>query len=85
MQSSTHEAVVIATNVTTQVSTDFILSTLGPYGKYSSCLYPTGKESLAEAETLMLESYCVKAQLRDGLDILDLGCGTLVLMTLKFT
>jgi cyclopropane fatty-acyl-phospholipid synthase-like methyltransferase len=23
----------------------------------------------------MLESYCVKAQLRDGLDILDLGCG----------
>ena len=26
----------------------------------------------------MLESYCVKAQLRDGLDILDLGCGTFV-------
>lgn len=23
----------------------------------------------------MLESYCTKAQLRDGLDILDLGCG----------
>ncbi|KAF8813876.1 S-adenosyl-L-methionine-dependent methyltransferase [Phlegmacium glaucopus] len=58
-----------------EVSTDFILSTLGPYGKYSSCLYPTGRETLAEAEKLMLESYCTKAQLRDGLDILDLGCG----------
>jgi len=57
------------------VSTKFILSTLGPYGKYSSCLYPTGKETLAEAETLMLESYCEKALLRDGLEILDLGCG----------
>ncbi|KAF8973037.1 S-adenosyl-L-methionine-dependent methyltransferase [Flammula alnicola] len=58
-----------------EVSTEFILSTLGPYGKYSACLYPTGRETLAEAEELMLESYCTKAQLRDGLDILDLGCG----------
>ncbi|KAF9478790.1 S-adenosyl-L-methionine-dependent methyltransferase [Pholiota conissans] len=58
-----------------EVSTEFILSTLGPYGKYSSCLYPTGRETLAEAESLMLESYCAKAQLKDGLDILDLGCG----------
>jgi len=59
------------------VSTQFILSCLGPYAKYSSCLYPTGKETLEEAEILMLESYCEKAQLKDGLDILDLGCGIL--------
>ena len=59
-----------------EVSTKFMLSTLGPYAKYSSCLYPTGKETLAEAEVLMLESYCEKAQLRDGLDVLDLGCGS---------
>ena len=52
-----------------------MLSCMGPCAKYSCCLYPTGKESLAEAEVLMLESYCEKAQLRDGLDILDLGCG----------
>ncbi|EKM54189.1 uncharacterized protein PHACADRAFT_257858 [Phanerochaete carnosa HHB-10118-sp] len=58
-----------------EVSTQFILSCLGPYAKYSSCLYSTGKESLEEAEVLMLESYCEKAQLRDGLDVLDLGCG----------
>jgi cyclopropane fatty-acyl-phospholipid synthase-like methyltransferase len=58
-----------------KVSTKFILSTLGPYAKYSSCLYPTGKETLAEAEILMLESYCRKAQMEDGQDVLDLGCG----------
>ncbi|KAJ7172544.1 S-adenosyl-L-methionine-dependent methyltransferase [Mycena filopes] len=58
-----------------EVTTQFILSTLGPYAKYSSCLYTTGKETLAEAEVLMLESYCEKAQLRDGQDVLDLGCG----------
>ncbi|KAI8972236.1 S-adenosyl-L-methionine-dependent methyltransferase [Trametes punicea] len=58
-----------------EVSTSFMLSCLGPYAKYSCCLYPTGKETLEEAEILMLESYCEKAQLKDGLDILDLGCG----------
>ncbi|KAJ7646851.1 S-adenosyl-L-methionine-dependent methyltransferase [Roridomyces roridus] len=58
-----------------EVSTDFWLSVLGPRAKYSACLYPTGKETLAEAELLMLESYCVKADLRDGQTILDLGCG----------
>ncbi|KIJ04747.1 hypothetical protein PAXINDRAFT_94351, partial [Paxillus involutus ATCC 200175] len=57
------------------VSTRFILSCLGPYAKYSSCLYPTGNETLEEAEVLMLESYCEKAQLKDGMAVLDLGCG----------
>lgn len=32
---------------------------------------------LDEAEVLMLESYCTKAKLADGQQILDLGCGTL--------
>lgn len=58
-----------------EVSTDFLMSCLGPFAKYSSCLYPTGNETLEEAEVLMLESYCEKARLRDGIDILDLGCG----------
>ncbi|KAG6911156.1 hypothetical protein DXG01_003896 [Tephrocybe rancida] len=58
-----------------EVSTKFILSTLGPYAKYSSCLYLTGEETLAQAEISMLESYCEKAQLKDGQEILDLGCG----------
>lgn len=58
-----------------QVSTPFIQSCLGKRMKYSCCLYPTGRESLDEAEERMLEIYCERAQLRDGLDILDLGCG----------
>ncbi|KAJ3925687.1 MAG: S-adenosyl-L-methionine-dependent methyltransferase [Lentinula lateritia] len=58
-----------------EVSTNFILSTLGPCAKYSACLFPSGNESLEEAEVLMLESYCEKAQLQDGQDVLDLGCG----------
>lgn len=43
--------------------------------KYSCCLYPTGKETLEQAELAMLESYCTKARLEDGMDVLDLGCG----------
>jgi cation-transporting ATPase 13A3/4/5 len=43
--------------------------------KYSCCLYPTGKESLEQAEVEMLESYVEKAALVDGMEILDLGCG----------
>lgn len=52
-----------------------MLSCMGKRAKYSCCLYETGKESLDEAEEAMLESYCVKAKLQDGQDVLDLGCG----------
>lgn len=58
-----------------QVATEFIQSCLGPNMKYSCALYPTGKETLEQAEVLMLESYCVKAKLLDGMSVLDLGCG----------
>ncbi|KAJ4483879.1 S-adenosyl-L-methionine-dependent methyltransferase [Lentinula aciculospora] len=58
-----------------EVSTSFILSTLGPWAKYSSCQFPTGHETIDEAEALMLDDYCEKAQLQDGQDVLDLGCG----------
>ncbi|CAO1614834.1 unnamed protein product [Parajaminaea phylloscopi] len=58
-----------------EVDTDFMLSCLGKRAKYSCCLYETGRESLDEAEEAMLASYCSKAQLKDGQDVLDLGCG----------
>ncbi len=48
---------------------------LGPHRKYSSCLYPTGKESLGEAEAIALAETCAHAALADGQDILELGCG----------
>jgi cyclopropane fatty-acyl-phospholipid synthase-like methyltransferase len=58
-----------------EVGTSVLAGMLGPRMKYSACLYPTGKESLAQAEVAMLESYVAKADLRDGQEILDLGCG----------
>lgn len=53
----------------------FFVDCLGPRLKYSSCYYPNGDESLAEAEEAMLELYSRRAQLKDGQDILELGCG----------
>jgi len=53
----------------------FFEQCLGPRLKYSSCYYPTGNETLAEAEDAMLALYCERAELADGQDILELGCG----------
>ncbi|MBM3789551.1 MAG: class I SAM-dependent methyltransferase, partial [Acidobacteria bacterium] len=39
------------------------------------CYYPAGKESLDQAEEHMLALTCERAQVRDGMDILELGCG----------
>ncbi|KAG1777775.1 S-adenosyl-L-methionine-dependent methyltransferase [Suillus placidus] len=58
-----------------EVSTKFILSCIGPYAKYLTCLYPTGHEILEQAEISMLESYCEKVHLTDVMDVLDVGCG----------
>lgn len=56
-----------------EVGTGVLAGTLGPRMKYSSCLYPKGTETLAQAEVEMLGSYMEKAELKDGMDILDLG------------
>ena len=54
---------------------EFFALTLGPRRKYSCCLYPTGTETLAEAEIAALEQTIDNAGLRDGQSILELGCG----------
>src|SRR5579863_5481525 len=54
---------------------EFFAATLGPRCKYSSCLYPTGRETLAEAEELALAETVRHAGLVDGQAILELGCG----------
>jgi cyclopropane-fatty-acyl-phospholipid synthase len=54
---------------------EFFVHCLGPQLKYSSAYYPTGLESLAQAEEAMLELYGRRAELADGQDILELGCG----------
>ncbi|KAF6840803.1 cyclopropane-fatty-acyl-phospholipid synthase [Colletotrichum musicola] len=58
-----------------EVGTGVLAACLGPRMKYSCCLYPKGGETLAQAEIAMLQTYVEKAELRDGMSILDLGCG----------
>lgn len=58
-----------------EVGTGVYAETLGPRMKYSSCLYPKGTETLGEAEVAMLKAYVERAELKDGMRILDLGCG----------
>ena len=58
-----------------EVPAAFYGHVLGPRRKYSSCLFPTGRESLAEAEELMLALAAERAELADGQHVLDLGCG----------
>ncbi len=53
----------------------FFERVLGPQLKYSCCLYPDGRESLAEAEERALAETALHADLRDGQDVLELGCG----------
>ncbi len=48
---------------------------LGPRLKYSCCYFPSGRETLAQAEEAMLELYAQRAELADGQQILELGCG----------
>jgi cyclopropane-fatty-acyl-phospholipid synthase len=58
-----------------EVPAAFFGTVLGPHRKYSCCLYPTGRETLAEAEALALMDTVEHAALADGQDILELGCG----------
>ena len=48
---------------------------LGKRLKYSGCYYPRGDESLEQAEDAMLKLYGWRAELADGQQILELGCG----------
>jgi len=58
-----------------EVPTAFYRYCLGPRLKYSSGLYSTGQETLAQAEEEMLALTVERAQIRDGQRILELGCG----------
>ena len=53
----------------------FMALALGARMKYSCAWYPKGNETLDEAEEAMLVLTCDRAQLADGQDVLELGCG----------
>ena len=58
-----------------EVPAEFFHLHLGPRLKYSCALYPRGDETLAQAEDAMFALYAERAQIQDGMKILDLGCG----------
>jgi cyclopropane-fatty-acyl-phospholipid synthase len=53
----------------------FFEGVLGPRMKYSCGLWSRGAASLAAAEEAMLALTCARAELADGMRVLDLGCG----------
>jgi len=58
-----------------EVPTDFFKLVLGPRMKYSSGYWPREDTTFAESEEAMLALSCERAQLSDGQDVLELGCG----------
>jgi cyclopropane-fatty-acyl-phospholipid synthase len=58
-----------------ELPTRFFELCLGHRLKYSSAYYPTGNETLDDAEEAMLALYGERAGLADGQRILELGCG----------
>ncbi len=58
-----------------ELPTAFFECCLGRRLKYSGCLFPTGAETLDQAEEAMLALYVERGRIADGQEILDLGCG----------
>lgn len=58
-----------------EVPTAFFQQVLGPRLKYSCCYFPGTDTTLAEAEEAILALFCRRAELEDGMRVLELGCG----------
>ena len=58
-----------------EVSEEFFFHCLGAQRKYSSCFWMPDTEDLDEAEILALKQTCEHADIQDGQQILELGCG----------
>ena len=58
-----------------QIPAPFFAETLGTHRKYSSCWWPDGVSTLDQAEAAALAATCEHADLADGQDVLELGCG----------
>ena len=58
-----------------EVDSRFYDQVLGPHLKYSSGYWGEGVTDLAGAEEAMLALTCERAELADGQEILELGCG----------
>ena len=58
-----------------EVPTKFYQLVLGKYLKYSSGYWNEGVKDINTSEKDMLELTCLRAELTNGMDVLELGCG----------
>lgn len=58
-----------------ELPAEFFRRCLGPRLKYSACWFEHDDDTLAQAESAMLGLYGARAELENGQDILELGCG----------
>ena len=58
-----------------ELPTAFFQAVLGKRLKYSASLFEHADTTLDQAEEAALACYCQRAQLKDGQDILEIGCG----------
>ena len=58
-----------------EVPPAFFENALGKHLKYSSGYWPNGIDTLDDSELAMLKLSVERAELSDGIDILELGCG----------
>jgi cyclopropane-fatty-acyl-phospholipid synthase len=58
-----------------EVPAAFFEQVLGAHRKYSCGYWPEGVETLDESEVAALRQTCQRAEIEDGMSVLDLGCG----------
>ena len=58
-----------------EVPAEFFKHVMGDHMKYSSCYWPLAVGNISEAETAALELTVERAGIKDGMQVLDLGCG----------
>jgi cyclopropane-fatty-acyl-phospholipid synthase len=58
-----------------EVPADFFLRVMGDHLKYSCCHWPDGVTTLSQAEAAALALTVERAGIKDGMNVLDLGCG----------
>ncbi len=58
-----------------EVPAELFVQTLGARLKYSGCYWPDESTDLNRAEEIALSKSCEHAELTDGAEILELGCG----------
>lgn len=58
-----------------ELPAEFFELMLGPRLKYSCCYFESTNSTLEQAEIAALTQSCERAELADGMEILELGCG----------